>query len=256
MALRKICKPKGCRGSPRCDHPWWFDVMCRGRRWRMRVDDFAIARGAKEPIASKQTAECVWEPKFVAEIMAGRDPRIAPVVQPAAERLTVAGFLDRYYKDYVEAEGLRDPITIKGQLAAVKEVLGNQEVATLEKVREILRFKAAYRPGRAIATVNRALSTLRGAINWGRFQDPPSLANSPFHRFGVTIKTKEETKRDRRVGPSEEKALLDAASVMNSWEHRWVGASMHDRMIGALETCCRQGEMLRIQSRYVDWDQH
>ena len=87
MAVRKICKPKGCRGSPRCSHPWWFDVMCRGKRWRMRVDDFAIARGAKEPIASKQTAERVWEPKFVAEIMAGRDPRIAPVVQPAAERL-------------------------------------------------------------------------------------------------------------------------------------------------------------------------
>jgi hypothetical protein len=48
--------------------------------------------------------------------------------------------------------------------------------------------------------VNRALSTLRAAINWGRFQDPPYLATTPFHRFGVTIKAKEETKRDRRIG--------------------------------------------------------
>ena len=31
---------------------------------------------------------------------------------------------------------------------------------------------------------------------------------------------------------------------------------MHDRIIGALETCCRQGEMLRIQNRHVDWEQH
>jgi integrase len=31
---------------------------------------------------------------------------------------------------------------------------------------------------------------------------------------------------------------------------------MHDRIIGALETCCRQGEMLRIQNRHVDWAQH
>ena len=31
---------------------------------------------------------------------------------------------------------------------------------------------------------------------------------------------------------------------------------MHDRLIGALETCCRQGEMLRIQNRHVDWSQH
>jgi hypothetical protein len=165
MAVRKICKPKGCRGSPRCSHPWWFDVMCRGKRWRMRVDDFAIARGAKEPVASKQTAERVWEPRFMAEVMAGRDPHVTPAPTPAAETVTVAVFLDRYYKDYVVAEGFRDPITVKGQLAAIKGVMGNQEVTTLEKVSEILRFKAAYRPGRAIATVNRALGTLRSAIN-------------------------------------------------------------------------------------------
>jgi integrase len=30
---------------------------------------------------------------------------------------------------------------------------------------------------------------------------------------------------------------------------------MHDRIIGALETCCRQGEMLRIQNKHVDWSQ-
>jgi hypothetical protein len=63
MAVRKICKLKGCRASPRCEHPWWFDVMYQGKRWRMRVDEFALARGATEPITSKQTAERVWEPK-------------------------------------------------------------------------------------------------------------------------------------------------------------------------------------------------
>jgi integrase len=31
---------------------------------------------------------------------------------------------------------------------------------------------------------------------------------------------------------------------------------MHDRIIGALETCCRRGEMLRIQNRNVDWERH
>src|SRR5262245_19026681 len=61
-----------------------------------------------------------------------------------------------------------------------------------------MRFKAAYRPGHEIATVNRALSTLRAAINWGRFQGS---------------------------------ALLGHIS-------------------------CRQGEMLRIQNRRVDWERH
>jgi integrase len=43
---------------------------------------------------------------------------------------------------------------------------------------------------------------------------------------------------------------------MNTAEHKKVGPAMHDRIIGALETCCRQGEMLRIQNRDVDWTQH
>jgi integrase len=147
-------------------------------------------------------------------------------------------------------------VTIKGRLKAIKETLGDLPVRVLEKPAEILRFKAVYRKGREIATVNRALSTLRAAINWGRFQDPPYLTTTPFHRFGVSIKVKEETKRDRRIGLQEEQALLAAGSEMNGADHRFVGSSMHDRIIGALETCCRQGEMLRIQIRRVDWEQH
>ena len=256
MAVRKICKQKGCRASPRCDHPWWFDVMHEGKRWRMRVDDFALARGATEPVASKQTAERVWEPKFVGEIASGRDPRVSPTTPKAPQELTVAGFLDRYFTGYVQAEALRSSVTINSRLKAIKSVIGDSPVVVLEKPAEILRFKASYRDGHNIATVNRALSTLRAAINWGRFQDPPILSTSPFHRFGVSIKAKEETKRDRRIGTDEEQSLLSAAQLMNLTEHKFVGPSMHDRLIGALETCCRQGEMLRIQNRHVDWEHH
>ena len=256
MAVRKVCRHMGCRGSPRCHHPWYFDVMHNGKRWRMPVDEFAIARSATAPITSKETAVKVWEPKFLAEIVAGRDPRIPPDVPRAAIGVTVAEFLDTYYANYVEAEGLRDPATIRGRLKAIKAVLGDQPVTALEKPAEVLRFKAAYRKGREVATVNRALSTLRAAINWGRFQDPPYLATTPFHRFGVTIRTKEETKRDRRIGLHEEQTLLAASGHMGGAEHKYVGSAMHDRIIGALETCCRRGEMLRIQNRHVDWERH
>jgi len=256
MAVRKICKQKGCRASPRCDHPWWFDVWHSGTRWRMRVNDFALTRGAKEPITIKQTAEKLWEPRFFAEIIAGRDPTVPPNVPKAAEGVTIAGFLDRYYENYVLAEGLRDPVTIQSRLKAVKVVIGDLPVNALEKPADILRFKAAFRKGREVATVNRALSTLRAAINRGRFQDPPYLTTTPFHRFGVTIKVKEETKRDRRIGLQEEQALLAACSDMSGPERKYAGPSMHDRIIGALETCCRRGEMLRIQNRHVDWERH
>ena len=150
MSVRKICKPKGCRGSPRCDHPWWFDVMHGGKRWRMRVDEFALLRGATEPVTSKQTAERVWEPKFLGEIMAGGDPRIAPNQaghRPA--RLTVAEFLDRYQTNYVEAEGLKSADTVLGHVKALKASLGNLPVTALEKPADIASLQSGV-PSRGV----------------------------------------------------------------------------------------------------------
>src|SRR5947209_19675011 len=116
MAVRKICKQKGCRASPRCDHPWWFDVMHAGKRWRLPVDAFAIPRGATEPVTSKQTAEKVWEPKFLAEIIAGENPRLSPARPRQGGVITVADFLDQYFTNYVEAEGLKTVETVRGHI--------------------------------------------------------------------------------------------------------------------------------------------
>ncbi len=231
--------------------------MHEGTRWRMRVADFALVRGGTEPITSKQVAERVWEPKFLAEIAAGRDPRVRPApLRPAEATLTVADVLNRYYEQYVEAEGLRSKGSIRSRLAAVAAAIGKMPAVVLETPDGIQIFRTAYRQGRQVSSVNRALSVLRGAVNWARFQSPPLLQSSPFHRFGVSIRARTETKRDRRILPDEEHALLEAALEMDAEEHAWVGMAMHDRIIGALETCCRQGEMLRILNRHVDWEHH
>jgi integrase len=222
----------------------------------MPVNDFAIPRGATEPVTSKQTAEKVWEPKFLAEIVAGRDPHLSPAKPKREGVLTVADFLDQYFTNYVEAEGLKTADTIRGHIKQLREGLGELPVTALEKPADIARFKAQYRKGRTLATVNRVLGVLRAAVNWGRFQDPPLLSTSPFHRFGISIKRRDETKRDRRVHRDEEQRLLAACVTMNAAEHKWVGPAMHDRIIGALETCCRQGEMLRVKNKDVDWAQH
>ena len=63
--------------------------------------------------------------------------------------------------------------------------------------------------------------------------------------------------RDRRLSREEEKKLLDAAlQKMNTPEHQFVGPLLHDRIIGALELCCRRGEMLLIQNKRVNWETH
>src|SRR5947207_8856725 len=71
------------------------------------------------------------------------------------------------------------------------------------------------------------------------------------------MKKKAETVRDRRLQRDEEKLLLDTAlRKMNTPEHQFVGELLHDRIIGALELCCRRGEMLLIQNKRVNWDTH
>ena len=41
---------------------------------------------------------------------------------------------------------------------------------------------------------------------------------------------------------------------MSAPEHQFAGKLLHDRIIGALELCCRRGEMLLIQNKRVNWD--
>jgi integrase len=65
-----------------------------------------------------------------------------------------------------------------------------------------------------------------------------------------------EAKRHDGDAFHEEQALLAASAQMGGAEHKYVGSAMHDRIIGALDTCCRRGEMLRIQNRHVDWERH
>ena len=263
MPVRKRCNEDGCeRNDHRCDHPWWFDVMHERKRFRMRVDDFAIPRmpeGERRPVRERSEAERRWEPLFIGEIVAGRDPRSGPQSgkPKAAGQLTVSQFLDDYLERRVLPQRLKSLASMKSRLKILKEHLGELPVSALERPEEINRFKTAssYAEDNELASVHRALEVLRTAINWGRAQSPPLLTQSPFHRFGVTMNKKEERERDRRVHCPEEQTLLATAlSRMNTAEHQFVGPLLHDRIVGALELCCRRGEMLMIQNRRVDWE--
>jgi len=55
MAIRRRCSGRTCKKGRRCLEHLWFDVMYRGSRFRMPVNEFAIPRmelGKQRPIGS------------------------------------------------------------------------------------------------------------------------------------------------------------------------------------------------------------
>ncbi len=178
-------------------------------------------------------------------------------MQAGSELRDVSAFLDAYMERCVKPAGLRSIAAVRSRVGVLKEHLGELPLTALEEPDEINRFKteSEYAEDVEIATMHRVLETLRAAMNWGMAQTPPLFNRSPFHRFGVRLNKKAETARDRRLTRDEEKRLLDTAlQKMNTPEHQYVGALLHDRIIGALELCCRRGEMLMIQNKRVNWE--
>jgi hypothetical protein len=174
-----------------------------------------------------------WERLFVGEIKAGRHPRIRPACKEApADLQRVAGVLDAYLERHLRPAGIRSLDTAAGRIKVLKQHIGDLPVKTLEEPAIINRFKTESEYSRRveISTLHKVLSILRAAIRWGQAQTPPLIDKSPFHRFGVRLNTKAETVRDRRISREEEKRLLDAALAMNTWEHKYVGPLMHDRI--------------------------
>jgi len=214
--------------------------------------------GKQRPIESMEEARD-WERLFIGEIKAGRDPSHVPTrsVQAGAQLGDVAAFLDAYWERCVKPAGLKSLGSVRSQLSVLKQNLGHLQLLALEAQDEINRFKAEsdWAEDVELASVHRELERHRAAINWGLAQTPPLFARSPFHRFGVRLNKKAEVARDRRVSRDEEKRLLDTAlGVMNTAPHQYVGELLHNRIIGALELCCRRGEMLVIQNKRVNWD--
>ena len=112
--------------------------------------------------------------------------------RPAAvSELTVAEFLDRYFVQHVQAEALRSAVTLKSRLTAPSQAVLGELAGDGSEAGARSALQGGDPQGHEVGTVNRALSALRAAVNWGRFQDPPFLKTSPFHRFGVSIKARE-----------------------------------------------------------------
>jgi hypothetical protein len=129
MTIRKRCNEGSCANGRKCLEHLRFDVMWRGKRYRMPANDFAIPRmepGKQRPIQSMEEARD-WERMFIGEVKAGHDPSHTPTrsTQINTQLITVSAFLDAYLERCVKPAGLRSIGSVRSQIAVLKQHLGN-----------------------------------------------------------------------------------------------------------------------------------
>ena len=261
--LRKLC---GCRRRTwaRCPHPWHFSFKHGGVHHR-----FSLDRHTGYHVASKTEAEGVAERLRVA-IRAGTFGEPAQPAQPS-DRPTFAVVAAEHDKRHVQAHlGAKTQRAFGYTLAflATLRVPGTDgqpmsfaekrfDLITTDDVERVIEAKAKPTPqvfkkgakawtktvgGRYAA--NRLHAYLRGLWNWAIRKG--YVDRTPFARAGqTTISTFREHARSRRLEGDEEQRLLGAAE-----QH------LCDLVVSALETGCREGELLSLQWRQVRWLQN
>src|SRR2546422_9076399 len=119
MSIRRRCTEWTCKDGRKCLEHLRFDVMWRGKRYRMAANEFAIPRmdqGKQRPIQSMEEARD-WERLFIGEIKAGRDP-LRPrsrTIQAGTDLDDVSAFLDAYLERCAKPAGLRSIAAVRSR---------------------------------------------------------------------------------------------------------------------------------------------
>ena len=238
--LRKICScPR--RGWAKCAHPWHFNFCWKGAPYR-----FSLSRYARKEIVSKSEAEALAD-EIRAKIRAGTFTAPSPALPAGQTENISAGvvsfetfarlFIERYSKDRGKASWRDDEYMIK-QLVSFDVIdncrLGNKPVQAVTEDDLEAFVKHLVSLGRASSTRNHYVQLIRAMSRWAvrkGYRTAPLV-----HDDSDVIRRRKETQRHRRLNPGEEEQLLEAA-----------GAHLQAVIIAALETCCREGELLSLQ---------
>lgn len=241
--LRKVCDcPR--RGWVKCSHPWHFNFCWKGKPYR-----FSLSRYAGEEITSKSEAERMAD-EIRGKIRAGTfvapwQARAIPEPQqasPATVTFDTFGrnFVERYSRDRGKASWQDDDYMVK-QLASFEVAdntrLGDKPIETVTEDDLETFIKHLVALGRSTSTRNHYVQLIRGMSRWAvrkGYRSTPLV-----HADSDVIRRRKEGQRHRRLEPGEEDRLLAGAEP-----------HLHAVIVAALETCCRQGELLSL--RWVD----
>jgi integrase len=245
-SVYKKCVIEHRCNNERCGHPWYCQYWKNGVRYRMAIPEAFAAVGANPK--TKTEAETVWLPKFMTEVNQAVADRREPFVEVTkiidTDTMTVADFIDRHYVPrYYQAETIADIKSPDGRskVKLLRRDLGDLRLKQLESEVVVDDYKKQLMAKGRVAGCNRKLSKLRQMLNWAR--DWKFISTVPFSRNLVALDIDLEVGRERRLEPGEEEDLLAAAE-----------SQMKLRIIAALDTGMRKGEMLRVQLKRIDFD--
>lgn len=239
---KKCIERKQCKAKDNCDHPWYCNYVTKGVRYRMSIPQvFDVNPKTRTEAAN------VWLPKFITAIndaiREGREPFARSNVVDT-NTLTVADFIDVHFVPrYYQAETIADIKSpdARSKMKLLRRDLGEMRLKQLESEVVVDDYKKQMQAkGVGVPGYNRRLSKLRQMLNWAK--DWKFISAVPFSRNLVSLDTELEIGRERRLEPGEEEKLLRAAD-----------AEMKLRIIAALDTGMRKGEMLRVQLKRVSF---
>lgn len=259
---------------PSCLHGFHLRYSHGGREWRLSLDKERETPGG--PMTVKEAVTI--RNRVIAEIEAGKRTRrpedftFAEVCQAYTEkyvnvatrrpraRVHFEQALNRLQQATVTVAGGRRVKLATVPIRSVTRVM-IEEIRTAHRARHqaiaeawqaAQRLAPDQRPadlrpptakGGEVAA-NRLLARLRHLLNWAVLAG--YLDATPFKLGGVTavkLNHAAETARDRRLGPDEEAALLQAANP-----------HLRSVIVAMLETGCRPGEILNLRWQDVDLD--
>jgi integrase len=250
FGLTKRCRCPRRMWTNGCPHSWHYKFKWRGRRFRAALDDVLHRHvdGKSQALKEvKKIYEAVRDGTFGCE---------------SAAALTLRELGQRYFKEYVSpktGQPLGRNEQYRWKLAIGSSVDGRllgDHVATEIRKRHVQAFVDANRVERietitdakghtyqakrgGVVSTNRALGRLKAFFNWAIERD--YLTDNPALR----VHKLREFERERRLEPGEEDRLR--ALTKDDWLWRL-------RIVAALETGCRIGEILNVQFKQLRWD--
>jgi integrase len=222
--VKKIC---GCVKWKDCAHPWYVDYrQGEGKGGR-------VLRKKLSPLVGREPTDFI-DAKAEARraIVAWKDGRNAADLLPM-DRPTLASLLDSYRQrpDASPSEKYQ----VRPIVDAVVSGRPFGEWHADEITREMIE---TFRAKRKRIAGNRNLALLRAMFNWAVLGG--LVPSTPFKVGTVSaVKLVREEARTRRLEPGEDVQLLIHAGRLK------------DLITAALETGCRQGELLSLQWRQV-----